>query len=55
MQDSPKKKNPKKFRKKRPKEKSKFKKILMWKPKYNNIKFIIQSAIRWEKKLNKGF
>jgi penicillin-binding protein 1A len=29
MQDSPKKKNPKKFRKKRPKEKSKFKKILM--------------------------
>ena len=33
----------------------KFKKILMWRPKYNNIKFIIQSAIRWEKKLNKDF
>ena len=33
----------------------KFKKILMWRPKYNNIKFIIQSAIQWEKKLNKDF
>ena len=30
----------------------KFKKILMWKPKYNNIKKIILSAIRWEKKLH---
>ena len=29
----------------------KFKKILMWRPKYNNIKLIIQSAIKWEKKL----
>ena len=29
----------------------KFKKILRWKPKYNNIKLIIQSAIQWEKKL----
>ena len=28
-----------------------FKKILKWKPKYNNIKKIILSAIRWEKKL----
>jgi len=30
----------------------KFKKFLRWKPKYNNIKLIIQSAINWEKKLN---
>ena len=30
----------------------KFKKILRWKPKYNNIKLIIRSAIRWEKKIN---
>ena len=30
----------------------KFKKILRWKPKYNDIKLIIKSAIRWEKKLN---
>ena len=30
----------------------KFKKILKWKPKYNNIKLIIKSAINWEKKLN---
>jgi UDP-glucose 4-epimerase len=29
----------------------KFKKILRWRPKYNNIKLIIQSAIKWEKKL----
>ena len=29
----------------------KFKKILKWKPKYNNIKKIILSAIRWENKL----
>ena len=29
----------------------KFKKILKWKPRYNNIKLIIQSAIKWEKKL----
>ena len=33
----------------------KFKKILMWRPKYNNIRLIIQSAIQWEKKLNKDF
>jgi UDP-glucose 4-epimerase len=30
----------------------KFKKILKWKPKYNNLKMIIQSAVKWEKKLN---
>jgi UDP-glucose 4-epimerase len=29
----------------------KFKKILRWRPKYNNINLIIQSAIKWEKKL----
>ena len=29
----------------------KFKKTLKWRPKYNNIKFIIKSAINWEKKL----
>ena len=29
----------------------KFKKILKWRPKYNNIRLIIQSAIQWEKKL----
>ena len=29
----------------------KFQKILKWRPKYNNIKLIIQSAIKWEKKL----
>jgi len=29
----------------------KFKKILKWRPKYNKIKLIIQSAIKWEKKL----
>jgi UDP-glucose 4-epimerase len=29
----------------------KFKKILKWRAKYNNIKLIIHSAIKWEKKL----
>ena len=29
----------------------KFKKLLKWKPKYNNINKIIKSAINWEKKL----
>ena len=29
----------------------KLKKILNWKPKYNNIKLIIESAAKWEKKL----
>ena len=28
----------------------KFKKILKWRPKYNNIKLIIKSAIQWGKK-----
>ena len=32
---------------------NKFKKILKWKPKNNNIKKIISSAINWEKKLKK--
>jgi UDP-glucose 4-epimerase len=31
----------------------KFKKILKFKPRYNDIKMIIQSAINWEKKINK--
>lgn len=31
---------------------SKFKKILKLRPKYNNIRMIIQSAVKWEKKLN---
>ena len=31
---------------------TKFKKIFKWKPKYNDIKMIIQSAVKWEKKLN---
>ncbi len=30
----------------------KFKKILKWKPKYNNINSILKSSINWEKKLN---
>ena len=30
----------------------KFKKVLRWRPKYNDIKLIIKSAIRWEKNLN---
>ena len=30
----------------------KFKKLLKWKPKYNNIDLIIKSAIKWEKKYN---
>ena len=32
---------------------NKFKKILKWRPKYNDISLIIKSAINWEKKLNK--
>tara|TARA_B100000401_G_scaffold417244_1_gene340162 strand:+ start:150 stop:1139 length:990 start_codon:yes stop_codon:yes gene_type:complete len=31
---------------------SKFKKIFKWKPKYNDIKKILYSSIKWEKKLN---
>jgi UDP-glucose 4-epimerase len=30
----------------------KFKKLLKWKPRHNNINKIIKSAIKWEKKLN---
>ena len=30
----------------------KFRKTLKWKPKYNNIKNILLSSIKWEKKLN---
>ena len=30
-----------------------FKKTIKWKPKYNNIKKILLSSIKWEKKLNK--
>ena len=33
----------------------KFKKLLKWKPKYNNINKIIKSAIIWERKLLKTF
>ena len=32
----------------------KFKRLFRWKPKYNNIRMIIQSAINWEKKLIKN-
>jgi UDP-glucose 4-epimerase len=47
-----------KFKKRRPGDiaevysnKNKIKKLLKWKPKFNNIFLIIQSAINWEKKL----
>ena len=30
----------------------KFKKLLKWKPKHNDINKIIKSSIKWEKKLN---
>ena len=30
---------------------SKLKKILKWKPKYNNLEQILKSSIKWEKKL----
>ena len=49
-----------KYKKKRPGDvsqiyanTSKLKKVLKWKPKYDNIKKIIISAIKWEKKLTK--
>ena len=32
---------------------AKMKKILKWKPKYNDINVILRNAIDWEKKLNK--
>lgn len=31
---------------------SKFKKIFKWKPKYNNLKYILKTAYDWEKKIN---
>ena len=31
---------------------SKFNKILNWKPKFNNLKYILKTAYEWEKKLN---
>ncbi len=30
---------------------NKIKKILKWKPKFNNLNYIIESALKWEKKL----
>ena len=30
----------------------KFKKYFLWKPKFNNIKKFLESAINWEKKIN---
>ncbi len=33
----------------------KFKKLIKWKPKYNDINKIIRSSINWEKKLLKTF
>lgn len=32
----------------------KIKKIFKWKPKYNNIKLILNSALKWEKKINRN-
>ena len=32
----------------------KFNKFFLWKPKYNNLKKIISSSLRWEKKLEKN-
>ena len=31
---------------------TKFKKVLRWVPKHNNIKKILKSAFKWEKTLN---
>lgn len=33
----------------------KFKKTFKWKPQFNNLKFILKSAYRWEKKLSSNF
>ena len=30
----------------------KFNKFFGWKPKFNNIKYILKTAVDWEKKLN---
>ena len=32
---------------------SKFKKLIGWRPKYNNINKILMSSIKWEKKIRK--
>ena len=32
---------------------NKLKKTINWKPKYNNLSFIVKSCIKWESKLNK--
>ena len=32
----------------------KFKKYFLWKPKFNNLKFILKTAIKWERKLSKN-
>ena len=29
---------------------TKLKKVLKWRPKFNNIKFILKSSINWERK-----
>ena len=31
---------------------SKLKKLINWKPRYNNLEFMLRSAIKWEKKIN---
>ena len=31
---------------------SKLKKLINWKPRYNNLEFMLKSAIKWEKKIN---
>ena len=32
----------------------KFKKYFLWKPKFNDLKFILKTAIKWERKLSKN-
>ena len=32
----------------------KFKKYFLWKPKFNNLKFILKTALKWERKLSKN-
>ena len=34
---------------------SKFKKTFKWKPKFNNLKYILKTAYLWEKKLSSNF
>ena len=31
------------------------KKFINWKPKFNNLKTMVQSSIKWEKKINKSY